>query len=211
MLRTALTLLACCGFFLFAQEVKGQPALEKEIVSEINKVRRDPVAYANWMEKNIAALPLGSMVVKPATVREAIAVLKKTSPLPELTYASGMYQAAADHVKDQLAKGVPFSHMGTDGTNPLVRMKRYGVFKSPGYENGSVMRASTAESVVLQWVVDELSLERLHREAVLNPKVLFVAAACGVYKASGKVVGETLCVACFAGGYQNNPKTVRTR
>ncbi len=211
MVRTAFVLFACCVCALVGLELKAQTPQEKGIVNEINKVRRDPAAYAGWMEKNISALPLGSMPVQQATVRDAIAVLRRTKPLPELTYSKGMYLAAADHVKDQLGKGVPFSHVGTDGANPLVRMKRYGTFKSPGYENGSVMKGSTAESIVLQWVIDESSSVRMHREAVLHPKVLFIAAACGVYPSTGKVVGPTLCVAGFAGSYQDNPQTVQAK
>ncbi len=211
MVSTALKLLAVCLLALLGQEVKAQSELENGIVSEINRIRSDPAAYAHWMEKNISALPLASTRVQQSTIREAIAELRKTPALPELKYASGIYQAAADHVKDQIVKGLPFSHMGTDGTNPIGRMRRYGTFTFPGYENGSVMHTDAAQSIVLAWVIDESAEERLHREAILHPKLLFAAAACGVYAPSGKVVGATLCVACFAAQYQDNPQSVPAR
>jgi uncharacterized protein YkwD len=179
-------------------------SIEEEIFKEINKVRTDPAAYANWMQANKNALPLSPSMMQPSTVNEAIQVLKTTSPLPALIYSEGIYKAAKEHVKNQLSSP-SFSHIGTDGSNPITRMKRHGVFKFPGYENGSVMPSATARSIVLAWLIDNSSPERLHRAAILHTKIRFTAAACGTYDASVKAKGAVLCVADFAADFQEKP------
>lgn len=192
----------CCA--VSGSEVQGQKSLEQGIIAEINKVRSNPHAYANWIEANLRSLPLASKV-EPATINEAIRVLRATAPLPVLTYSNGIYKASVDHIKDQIATGLAFDHIGTDGGNPITRMKRYGVFKSPGYENGSVMHTNSAETIVLAWVIDNGNAEPLHREAILSARVRFLAAACAVYPVTTKAKGATLCVANFAGDYKDKP------
>lgn len=99
-----------------------------EVVNEMNKVRRNPIAYSNWM------LKFKNQNKKVKEFNEAINFLKKLKSLDTLTIKLGLQKSAEDHVNDIGLKGI-ISHIGSDNSSPLKRMQRYAFINSLASEN----------------------------------------------------------------------------
>ena len=116
-------------------------ATPAEVVEEINRVRRDPAAYAAFLRATIAPRYRldGSYWPREASARPhrtheglpacegAIAELDALGAdcLPPLKVFEGMHRAAADHVGD-LVRTERLGHTGSDGSAPAQRLNRHG-------------------------------------------------------------------------------------
>ncbi|HEY9750172.1 MAG TPA: CAP domain-containing protein [Allocoleopsis sp.] len=176
-----------------AQALPDSTALAPEVLAEINRVRTHPTAYADWLESlsqyydgNILALP-GEDKIRTregvGALKDAIAFLRTMKPLPPMALSAGMSQAAQDHVADTGAQGVVGS-VGSDGSSPGDRAKRYGTFKG-GFVELLSYGKKTATAVVLQLVINDGDPNRGLREELLNPKTRFVGVACGPHASRG--------------------------
>jgi uncharacterized protein YkwD len=178
--------------------------LAREIHSETNLVRRDPVGYATHLE---AMLPRfeGSLLERPGrpmlrteegpfAVQEAIAVLRARAPVPELRWSDGLAAAAADHVKDQGPIG-GLEHYGSDGSDPARRAERRGRWITAMAEN-IAYGDNPARQVVIQLLVDDGVPDRGHRNNILNPQWGVEGVACGPHRDYGQI-----CVMDYAVRY----------
>ena len=172
-------------------------SLESAVFDGINQVRRDPAAYARWINGNRGRLPYQPQ--GKATLGEAIRVLKATKPLPQVMFQSGLQRAARDQVADQLPTGT-FDHTGTDGSDPVVRMNRYGRVDGSAGEIAAIFSHATAATMVLGWVIDDGDSKRGHRKTMLSRHLGYAGVGCGNYPPSPNLPGVTLtlCVADFA-------------
>lgn len=187
----------------------GEPApdwtrLAREVVDEANRMRRNPAAYAEYLD---AMLPRfdGTLLQRPhrsylrteegaAAVREAIRVLRVTAPMAKMEWSPGLALAARDHVRDQGPVGGT-QHRGTDGSRPAQRANRHGEWR------GAVAEAiaygeNPAREVVLQLLVDDGVPDRGHRTTLLDPGWGHAGAACGPHRDYGQI-----CVVDLAAGY----------
>lgn len=132
--------------------------LEQQVVAEMNRVRMNPQAYIPIMESyrqrfQGKKVKLSDRVIlltqegAPA-VDEALAFLRTARPLNPLTISKGMSLGARDHVQDSGPKGHT-GHKGTDGSNPSLRINRYGNWISTAGENISY-GPNTATDIVMQ-------------------------------------------------------------
>jgi uncharacterized protein YkwD len=167
---------------------------EAEIFAELNLFRRDPQAYAKYLEeflqtfdgkyfRNSKGIQLESFEGKIPVV-EAIAALKQAQPLTEFKLADGLIKAAADHSQD-LVKNNRTGHRGTNGSLPNERALLYGtVTNNEVFENISY-GGKTARETVLIMLIDDGSASRNHRKSLLNPRIKYVGLATGENKAGG--------------------------
>jgi uncharacterized protein YkwD len=178
--------------------------LKPGIIAELNRVRANPAAYAaqlqvfrQYYEGTLLKIP-GKTPIQTVegvkAVDEAIQFLHSISPIQPLNRSTGLSQAAKAHVIDQGPKGT-IGHNGSDGSDPFVRMARYGTAQGLQAETISY-GANTAQDVVRQLIIDDGVPSRGHRQIIINPQLGVVGVACGSHARYG-----TMCVMNYATAY----------
>ncbi|MEA5573017.1 CAP domain-containing protein [Calothrix sp. UHCC 0171] len=184
--------------------------LEKEVIVEMNKVRRNPNSYIPLMEEyktrfqgnRVRVGKRQVMITKEgiAVVNEAIEFLKQQAPVSELSPSQGMSLGARDHAKDQGENGL-FGHYGSDKSDPFIRIGRYGKWRAIAGEN-IAYGYTTADSIVMQLIIDDGVPHRGHRKTMFNPDFKIAGVAIGDHS-----VYRTVCVITYAGGYEEGVKS----
>jgi uncharacterized protein YkwD len=180
--------------------------LDRAVMAEINFARTQPQAYAETLQPYRAAFhgkivqpPGRSVLIRTnegvAAVDEAIAFLQEQAPLTPLAASSGLADAAQDQVRDQGPSGL-VGHVGTDGSNPVTRIERYGAWTGVAAEDiGYGYR--TGREVVRQLIVDDGVPDRGHRVNIFNPRLRLIGVACGPHSRY-----QVMCVVDFASSFR---------
>ncbi|MBX7152833.1 hypothetical protein K1X84_14485, partial [bacterium] len=176
--------------------------LEKQVVRELNEVRRNPKGYAKY----VAALKKyfnGKLMTIPgedasimtnegvSAVNECYDFLMNAEPIDTLRPSKGLSQAAEDHAEDQGPTGET-GHDGSDGSSPFERIERYGQWLSTAGENIDYGN-DDARRIVLSLLIDDGVPSRGHRENIFNTAFKVVGVACGPHKEY-----RNMCVMDFA-------------
>ncbi len=180
---------------------------EKDVIFEMNKVRTDPVRYANEVLKPLLSIYRGKIAHWPDQIpietyegaralNELIRELEaRTTRLAPLRPSKGMSRAADDHARDQGRTG-GLGHDGSDRSTPFQRMNRYGAWQGTAGENIEYGSSNGAQSVIFL-LIDDGVRDRGHRKNILNPRFLVAGVATGSHP-----VYDTVTVTTFATGYQ---------
>lgn len=187
---------------------KDMASLERGIVDEINRLRRNPRAYAASLQRYrgyydgaFLRLPGSDIPIQTfegvAAVDEAIAAARRSKPLPEMKLSPGLSRAAREHARE-LGKAGTMDHSGKDGSSPFERMRRYGQMDGLSGENIGTAMHGRAEFAVIDLFVDDGVQGRGHRKNLLTPRYKVVGVGCAPHKAYG-----TICVMDFAEIYQD--------
>lgn len=190
------------SFPAFSNFIQAQAysRLEHEILSEINRVRKNPQAYAKWIEDNRRKLPYMPQPERLKSIDEAIRALKASPALPRITASPLAYKAAKAHLDEQLPTG-KFSHKSKDGSSIDDRLRRVGKLIGAYGENAILMNPEdevTAERLVLVWIIDDTVRSRGHRKILLDKNYLLAGIACDKFPNSKTYKDYTVCVADFA-------------
>ena len=159
-------------------------ALREEILAEINRVRTDPQAYADWLEdkkqyfegtllKLPGEKPIRTNKGKEA-LEEAIAWLKKIEPLSKLSFSAELVEIAQEQIKNIT------SPQGS--TNFQEKTISYGKY--------------TPEGIVLQLIVDDGHPDRFNRQRILNPNLQLTGIACETHERY-----KNICIIAYEGDY----------
>ena len=179
-----------------------QGNLTQQVVTELNRVRSNPKAYAAYLETFRSSYQADGTFRAPgshvamrtregvAALDEAIRELNRATPQPLLTYSDLLVGSAHALVEEQSQNG-QFGH----GSFPFQRMERCGVTRDVKGENVAY-GARTAQSIVYNLVVDDGVRDRGHRRNVLMTEFHEAGVSYGSHPKYG-----VMCVIDFAGGY----------
>ena len=181
--------------------------LAEEIVAELNFVRTNPRRYAadvleprlKYFDGNIYAEPGKVRLLTQegiAPLQECIRVLKETAVVEPLSLETGLCRSAQWLADDQARTGT-LGHTGSDGSNLVTRIGRYGTWGILCGENcayGSV----TAREIVAQLLIDDGVLGRGHRINILKKE--FKKVGIGFNNKDNAPYGA-VTVMDFAGSY----------
>jgi uncharacterized protein YkwD len=113
----------------------------------------------------------------PGPVEVGRSFLRNAMPIAPLEWGDGIAVAASVQASDQGPKGQD-NHVGSDGSTPMARMQKAGVWSMREDEVISVGE-NTAASVVAQLIIDPPDTLHLHRSVLFDTMMKFVGVACG--------------------------------
>ena len=180
-------------------------ALEREIVTEINRLRTHPESYIGPLERRRnqydgARLTLTGqgyefkVITKEGwpAAEEAIQVLRTTLPQPALKVSEGLSLAAGDHARDQAGQQ-HVSHTGSECNTFIERISRYLQNVDSAAESITVGGVPLATEVVQKSLIDDGIKSRSHRLDLLSKDFSLIGVACEPHAHFG-----FLCVTEFA-------------
>ena len=181
--------------------------LIEEIVRELNAVRQAPARYAEEVIKPRLAYFERKMYKAPgcvplltqegaSAVKECIRVLKAASPAGKVELNEGLNRAAQWLADDQ-AKTGRAGHIGSDGSNLVKRIERFGTWGGSVGEN-CAYGLKEAREIVVQLLIDDGVRNRGHRKTILNPAFTKVGAG---YSEAGKAAYGAVAVMDFAASF----------
>ncbi|MBN2008920.1 CAP domain-containing protein [candidate division KSB1 bacterium] len=175
--------------------------LEQDVVAENNRARQNPHQFATYLEQRRAFYigkqykPLEGTIIRTKeglrAVDEAIRFLRNATPLQSLEANEGLSRAAKDHVDDQSVSGKT-GHIGSDGSEPFERLKRYGTIGGFSGENISY-GLNAARGIVISLIIDDDVPSRGHRKLIFTREFQQVGVACGYHP-----IFQHMCVITFA-------------
>ena len=189
---TGLAVTARSGSQLAGEETSPTTcdALEREIVTEINRLRTHPPSYIGLLERRrnqydgtrLTLTGQGyelTIMTKEGwpAVEEAIQVLRTTLPLPALKVSEGLSLAARDLARDQ-ARQQHVSHTGSDGSTFIERISRYLQNIDSAGESITVGGLPLASEVVQKSLIDDGIKGRSHRLDLLSRDFGLIGVAC---------------------------------
>ncbi|CDW71758.1 UNKNOWN [Stylonychia lemnae] len=177
----------------------------KQILEEINKLRKDPKIYIkilqehlNYFDGNALYVPdskMGGVMLDegPKAYLEAISYLKNIKEqLKPLNWNENLYKAAQDHVNDIGSKGI-LSHVGSNKSSYKDRIEKYCKWGGSIFEAMNFGPRDKAQDVVIAWLVDDGVPKRSHRINITSADLHEVGIASGDHKQA-----ENCNVAVFA-------------
>jgi len=196
----------------FGSQLAGEEAsrntcdeLEREIVTEINRLRMNPQSYAQMLERRrnqydgtrLTLTGQGyefTVMTKEGwpAVEEAIEALRSTHPLSALNVSEGLSLAARNHARDQ-ARQQHASHTGSEGSTFIERISRYLQNVDSAGESITVGGVPLANEVVEKSLIDDGVKSRSHRLDLLSNDFSLIGVACEPQAHYG-----FLCVVDFA-------------
>ena len=156
-------------------------ALERSVLDEINKARTDPMGYR-----------LDSCRYPGAAVEVGRSFLRMAMPIAPLRWDDRLAGAAGLQEADQGPRGQD-SHVSSDGSTPMRRMQKAGVWSMVEDEVISVGQGG-AGCVVGQLIIDPPDTLHLHRGVLFDPMMKSAGVACGPNAKFG-----VMCVIDLAG------------
>ncbi|MBL0156420.1 MAG: CAP domain-containing protein [Bryobacterales bacterium] len=156
---------------------------ESAVVRLLNEARTAPARFAQ--------LHIAPHARESREAAECLREMSLMAPLPALTVATPLVQAARDHAEASSAAGIT-GHQGADGSNLDQRISRYADWVGSISENLYYGR-DNAEEIVVQLLIDRGVAGRGHRRNILNAKM----AAAGVAVRRHPRYGS-ICVMDFA-------------
>lgn len=170
-------------------EVQRRFVVEAAVLSELNRARTSPGAFAHSLREE-RAFYRGNLLVRPgaeaailteegvAPVDEAIAYVERKPAEAPLSPAPVLAAAAADHQADQGGSGL-VGHVGGDGSMPADRVRRRGgdVYVGEVIAYG----ASDPAGIVRQLIVDDGVADRGHRRLLYDRSLRYAGVSCGTH------------------------------
>lgn len=188
--------------------VAAPSRFESGVLTELNRFRADPAAYANVLRsyrprfegKLLVAEEGGEIDIMTnegvAAVDEAIRDLRAERPLARLAWSESLARAAADHVAVQSRSG-SVGHY-TNGLGPGERMRARG--GGPYVNEVITYGHHSAAGVIHQLLIDDGVPDRGHRYSLLRAMHRYAGVACGSHRTY-----RTMCVILMSQTVDGSP------
>ena len=165
------------------------------VIAEMNRCRMNPKDYAEtalkkhldrFVDENTYRKANGTLIMTNEgrkRVQDAISELKRMQPVGPLTYDEDLARAARFHCEDIGPAGL-VSHNSSDGTSMSDRLSRFVKDRMTRGENIDYGNSS-AEEIVVSFVIDDGVPNRGHLKNIMNSKFRRAGAAIGPHKQYG--------------------------
>jgi uncharacterized protein YkwD len=181
--------------------------LEQQVILELNKVRSNPIRFAEVYLEALRTAYSGKLYTYPGQVpvnslegirplEECIQVLKQTMPIPILVPSEGLAKATTDLVSDQQKNG-GIGHIARSGSTPQQRIEKYGYWDICSAED-ITYGSFVARQIVIALLIDDGVSDRAHRKNILNPCFNFAGVSFGPHPSY-----QTMCAIDYAGEFKN--------
>ncbi len=185
---------------------QGLTPFEAGVVAAVNRLRRDPRAYAAALERhrrnyheNYLYLPgLDAPILTVEGVRavdEAIRAARRARPRAELRLSPGLSRGARAHAIE-IGRAGTVEHDGRDGSQPLQRMERHGRVLGLSGENIGTGWGDSGV-MVMSLFIDDGVIGRGHRVNLLESEYRVFGVGCSAHKRFG-----TVCVIDLAADFR---------
>jgi uncharacterized protein YkwD len=189
-----------------ARNVDYLTTKEKDFIYETNKLRSNPLKYAEAYIRTRLNRFAGKVFITGTNVniltkegvdayKEAFNVLINTKPLPLQYPSRGISLAARDHAEDMI-KNDFMEHEGSNGSDPATRVSAYGIWGKSIGENIS-LGDSEGREILIDLVVDDGVSDRGHRKNILSSDFKYLGISSLEKKDS-----KTITVIDYAGEYK---------
>jgi uncharacterized protein YkwD len=183
--------------------------LQKSVLTEINRVRQDPMSYIPIIREQMGFLK-GDVLYRPrevpiqtnegaAAYEEAISFLKRQKPVDALTFDERISKACEHHVRDLGPRGF-LSHDSTDGKSMSDRLELYVEWDKHCGESID-LGAKTGQEVLVNLLVDDGVPGKGDRLNIFKEEFKYVGVASGTHREY-----ETMTVIDFTGGLREKGK-----
>jgi uncharacterized protein YkwD len=180
--------------------------LARQVLAEINLARTEPRTYADSLREfrgrfrgNDYVLPGSTTLIQTSegvkAVDEAVRFLTRQKPLPPLTWAEGLAEAAAE-LADEQGRSGNTGHTGRQSGGMRERIERHGKWERQIAENIGY-GPKNARNMVMQLVIDDGVPGRGHRKNIFGMAFGTAGVACGPHPRF-----VSMCVIDFAGGFR---------
>lgn len=168
----------------------------KEILKEVNKVRKNPKAYVPSLKELREKTKKRDQDLKTALKESMDYLVTMTKKIDPMEWSDQLEKSARDHYVD-MAKTGNTSHTGSDGSSYKDRIERYAKWGGFIYEAFQFKENKNPESepgpVVQEWVGD-VGAKKNNRKNLLLSDHKHFACVCGPHPDGGYVY-----IAMFAG------------
>jgi uncharacterized protein YkwD len=166
------TFLCCVSHFAAAQS----DSVSINFIQILNQLRNDPRSFESAIDEYY--YEWRSFVTNRKGLEKAIKEIKQRlrtqSRLPTLTPDTNLLKAALDHANDSYNKDV-VGHIGSDGSNPGSRVKRYSSIENVA--ECITYGQKTSRLMLAALLIDEGNPSRGHRESLLSAQYSLIGVA----------------------------------
>jgi uncharacterized protein YkwD len=145
-------------------------------IQTLNQLRNDPQSFESAIDEYY--YEWRSFVSNRKGLEKAVKEIKQRlrtqSKLPTLTPDTNLLKAALDHANDSYNMNV-VGHIGSDGSNPGSRVKRYSSIEN--IAECITYGQKTSRLMLAALLIDEGNPSRGHRESLLSAKFSLVGVA----------------------------------
>jgi uncharacterized protein YkwD len=154
--------------------------LIKEIFAYQNMCRQHPQYIATALKE---LLQTNTSLYPDEVLREAIEDMRARRPVKALVWDTKLFMACVDHVMDLGQKGI-VSNEGSDGSTVYERVNKYKECKGMCGENIQIGSRDPKE-IVLTMVIDKKSVDKVHRERLMEGRFTRGAVCLGRHSKFG--------------------------
>ena len=157
--------------------------LSAEIIQEINKIRKNPKEFINYLEEeinyfkgNTLKLPNKSILTKEGVkpYYEAINFLKNLEPIQEIKIDTSLFQIANDYLKE--AKEICFEEIDFLDADLDKYIKKYGNFVGKFCKLADY-GGSSAKRIITNFIICDGDKSRRYRKNLLSNDYKFIGIA----------------------------------